>query len=187
MSTSLAFYATTLVDFQAVAELGFIAGSGVLLCAISCIVLMPPLIVLTRRLRKKPDGQTVSGPFHLSYSRPWLADTLRHPKRVIVIAALLLVASAILASQLKYDHNLLHMQSQQLESVRREHKLLERTTGNSWNSTSIADTPEQAIELRKRFEQRNRLAHPRGSGSQDSAPGEDRTPHLTTAFARQGH
>src|SRR5262249_31916942 len=36
LTTALAFYAAMLADFQAVAELGWIAGSGVLLCALSC-------------------------------------------------------------------------------------------------------------------------------------------------------
>ena len=35
-TTALAFYAAMLADFQAVAELGWIAGSGVLLCALAC-------------------------------------------------------------------------------------------------------------------------------------------------------
>ena len=43
---ALAFFATMLADFKAVAELGWIAGSGVLFCAASCLVLMPALLVL---------------------------------------------------------------------------------------------------------------------------------------------
>ena len=38
-TTGLAFFAIMLADFKAVAELGWIAGSGMLLCAASCILL----------------------------------------------------------------------------------------------------------------------------------------------------
>ncbi len=48
-TTALAFYAAMLADFQAVAELGWIAGSGVLLCAFSCFIVMPPLLRLVDR------------------------------------------------------------------------------------------------------------------------------------------
>ena len=46
MTTALAFYATMLADLKAVAELGWIAGSGVILCALSCFIVMPALLTL---------------------------------------------------------------------------------------------------------------------------------------------
>jgi uncharacterized protein len=49
VTTALAFFAAMLADFQAVAELGWIAGSGVLLCAVSCFTVMPALLVLLDR------------------------------------------------------------------------------------------------------------------------------------------
>src|SRR6202023_691928 len=49
-----AFYAAMLADLKAVAELGWIAGSGVLLCALSCLIVMPPLLtLLDKRFRTK--------------------------------------------------------------------------------------------------------------------------------------
>ena len=45
-TTALAFFAAMLADLKAVAELGWIAGSGVLLCALSCFIVMPPLLRL---------------------------------------------------------------------------------------------------------------------------------------------
>src|SRR5690606_35681308 len=46
LTTSLAFFATMLADFKAVAELGWIAGCGVLLCALACFTAMPALLAL---------------------------------------------------------------------------------------------------------------------------------------------
>src|SRR5260370_10502003 len=47
---ALAFFAAMLADFQAVAELGWIAGCGVLLCALACFTVLPALLmVLDRR------------------------------------------------------------------------------------------------------------------------------------------
>src|SRR5437588_276541 len=58
-TTALAFYAAMLADFQAVAELGWIAGSGVLLCALSCFTVMPALLRLVARRAAAADA--VSG------------------------------------------------------------------------------------------------------------------------------
>src|SRR5205823_13019457 len=60
-TTALAFYAAMLADFQAVAELGWIAGSGVLLCALSCFTVMPAMLCLAARWRtgsKDPRHET---------------------------------------------------------------------------------------------------------------------------------
>ena len=60
-TTALAFFAITFADFKAVAELGWIAGWGVLFCALSCLVLIPALLVIAERLlasggRQPPVG-----------------------------------------------------------------------------------------------------------------------------------
>ena len=51
VGTALAFFAAMLADFKAVAELGWIAGCGVLLCALACFTVLPALIVLIDRRR----------------------------------------------------------------------------------------------------------------------------------------
>src|SRR5262249_53520063 len=50
-ATAGAFFATLLADFQAVGEMGWIAGSGVLLCAFACFTLLPALLTLADRRR----------------------------------------------------------------------------------------------------------------------------------------
>ena len=49
MTLALAFFAAMLADFQAVAELGWIAGCGVLLCALACFTVLPALLMLFDR------------------------------------------------------------------------------------------------------------------------------------------
>ncbi len=171
LSTSLAFYATMLADFQAVSELGFIAGSGVLLCALACLVLIPAIQGLLQRWRPSqvhpvPFVSPFFGsPFVLgarSASKgsisPLLAlrapyNLLRRPAAVIAVAGIAVLAAAPLAIGLRYDDNLLHLQSTRMEAVRWEMKLLQKTEGAGWSSLSVASSPEEAIALRKRYEQ----------------------------------
>src|SRR5205807_6660955 len=46
---ALAFFAAILADFKAVAELGWIAGCGVLLCAFACFTVLPALLMIFDR------------------------------------------------------------------------------------------------------------------------------------------
>src|SRR5438445_7783906 len=46
---ALAFFAAMLADFRAVAELGWIAGCGVLLCALACFTVLPALLMVFDR------------------------------------------------------------------------------------------------------------------------------------------
>jgi predicted RND superfamily exporter protein len=46
---ALAFFAAMLADFRAVAELGWIAGCGVLLCALACFTVLPAVLMLADR------------------------------------------------------------------------------------------------------------------------------------------
>src|SRR5213078_18645 len=57
---ALAFFAAMLADFKAVAELGWIAGCGVLLCAFACLTVLPAALVLLerRKRRKRPTPPT---------------------------------------------------------------------------------------------------------------------------------
>src|SRR5262249_40937544 len=62
------------------------------------------------------------------------------------------------ASQVRYDHNLLHLQASGLESVDWELKLIEHMPGASWHALSITATPEEALALKARFEKQPDVA-----------------------------
>ena len=59
---------------------------------------------------------------------------------------------AVCATRVTYDHNLLHLQAQNLESVKWEMTLIQDTAGASWHAVSIADSREKALELKAKYE-----------------------------------
>src|SRR5262249_40232569 len=61
-------------------------------------------------------------------------------------------AVAACAGGVKYDHNLLHLQAESLESVAWELALIQNTAGASMHALSIVDTPEEALALKARYE-----------------------------------
>ena len=168
MTLALAFYAAVLADFQAVAELGWIAGCGVLLCAFACFTVLPSLLMLFDRRQlsgpsilpfsRDPAGErgTVAFPCRVAAKQAghdsWLPFLARRPWWVVAGGAALLAALGFCASRVSYDHNLLHLQAQDLESVRWEMTLIRETAGASWHALSIADSPEKALELKAKYE-----------------------------------
>jgi hopanoid biosynthesis associated RND transporter like protein HpnN len=165
LATALAFYAAILTDFQGVAELGWIAGSGVLLCAFSCFTILPAVLKLFDH-RGPGNGVTASrrnGELNISDSpfprfavsplpAAWLPGLEARSVRVIGSALALTAVFGILAYRVCYDHNLLHLQAGDLDSVKWELTLIEHTAGASWHALSYTAGPEEARALRARYE-----------------------------------
>lgn len=153
-TTALAFFAAMLADLKAVAELGWIAGCGVIFCAIACFVAMPALLTLFgSRVTRDKEVRILSLKAAREQHRTWLPWLIARPKRVLAIVALATVLLTWWTFDLRYDHNLLHLQAQHLDSVQWEKKLIDRTAGASWHALSYTTTREEALALKKRFEQ----------------------------------
>jgi hopanoid biosynthesis associated RND transporter like protein HpnN len=155
VTTALAFFATMLADFKAVVELGWIAGCGILLCALACFSVLPALLALWdgRSGRSRVDVQPVLSLEDIKNDRrQWLPGILRRPRLVIAATLSLGLVLGYFAVQARYDHNLLHMQARGLESVKWEETLIHYTAGASWHALSYTTTPEEALALKARYE-----------------------------------
>jgi uncharacterized protein len=148
---ALAFFAAILADFKAVAELGWIAGCGVLLCAFACFTVLPSILMLFDRRKMNEPRPVLS----LRDYKPdtWLPSLAHSPAKVLAFGAVVLFLLGLGVFRVSYDHNLLHLQAQNLDSVKWEMTLIEHTAGASWHSLSIRDTAEEALALKARFEQ----------------------------------
>jgi hopanoid biosynthesis associated RND transporter like protein HpnN len=164
--TALAFFATMLADFKAVAELGWIAGCGVLFCAAACLTVLPATLTLLDRWRsgREPRGyqpsragigssyQSLDPPTVVPFPVPFLPSIAGRPRLALAAGAVLLLGCIGSAAQLSYDHNLLHLQARGTDSVAWEHKLIARAAGATWDAVSIAHTREEAMALRAKYE-----------------------------------
>jgi uncharacterized protein len=171
---ALAFFAAMLADFQAVAELGWIAGCGVLLCALACFTVLPALLILfDRRDLSESDATPMILP--LRWSAPvrsvnpkrltepseadsdgrtpneWLPWVGRWPGLVLGCGLMVAVVLGVCAGRVGYDHNLLHLQASNLDSVKWEQTLIAHTAGASWHAISMTDTPAEALALAARY------------------------------------
>src|SRR5262249_4770116 len=136
--------------------------------AFSCFTVMPALLKLVDRrpqvanVEDRLDSWRRLALFNPQASPPklraapernWLPLLARRPWAVIGVSVLLTVALGAGACRVYYDHNLLHLQAHDLESVKWELKLIERTAGASWHALSYTASQAEALALKARYEQ----------------------------------
>ncbi len=145
ITTSVAFFAAALTSFVGVAELGLIAGGGILMCCAAELLVLPAVVAIVDRGflgRRIPEPVPVHA---------WLAPLMRHPRFVTLAAVACSLALAGGLHELDYDHNLLNLQADGLESVEVEKRLLSECDQSVWYALSIADSREQLLERKERL------------------------------------
>lgn len=153
LTTSIAFCMALLTDFTGLRELGMIAGGGILICTVGALLLLPPLIRCSdegRQTQKLPQivpMQFLTWPMH---RLPWLT---------IVLLVGFTTFCGVGLLRLRYDHNLLNLQSQGLESVMLEHTLIERADRSVWFALSMCGTREELLARKKQFEALATVSH----------------------------
>jgi len=145
VTTALAFFTAGVTDFPGVAELGIIAGGGILLCFVAAVTVLPAMLVLSDRKRPRVF---VAAPLDVG---SWSVAMLRNPGWILVASVVVTGALTAGAPRVWYDHNLLNLQSQGLESVDLERKLLADSDQNTWYAVSIAGDVPELLARKQRF------------------------------------
>ena len=153
LTTSAAFYAASFAEFTGVAELGKIVGGGIICCVLTTFTIFPAMVVLMT-----PAAPGSSMPSYNLYDiRPAIQPFFSFPRMTLFVFALGFGALLCGLPKVWYDYNLLHLQPEGLESVELEHRLIslaDKGGKNVWFALSIADTKEELLERKKRFEQK---------------------------------
>lgn len=137
LTTVAAFYCLLLTDFKGLVELGFITGSGLLLCLGAAFTVLPALLILH-------EGQASA--WTVTRSTRFLNAFERgshHPRVVMVGAALLVAISLPALGTIQLDFNLLELQAHGTESVDWEQRLLAEGGTSTWFGIVLARSPEE--------------------------------------------
>lgn len=137
LTSSVAFLLALLTDFLGLAELGYVAGSGIVFCLITMLITLPAfLYTYDRHFRKTAH---VAEPVHIT--------GLRHisgrPKTVVFIIFIITACMLPQAMHVKFDDNLLKLQAEGLESVEYEHILLDNTDESTWFCAYLRDSVDE--------------------------------------------
>ncbi len=134
ISVILAFYAVMLANFPGLAELGFIAGSGELLCMVASFTVLPALFAVSQRYLR-----TRATAWQVQERRSW-SGLGRFPRLTLAGLGVLTLLGLLVSPLPKFDYNLLHLQAKGTESVVWENRLLEESDRSSWYALSTADS-----------------------------------------------
>lgn len=148
VTASATFYVLMLTDFRGLQELGFIAGSAILLSWVAMMTVFPAVLVIVDRRHAHRPASTVPRAIRLERIHVPLVDRLtRYPKTVLIVAFGLAVLSAWGLKSMNFDYNLLNLQAEGTESVTWEKRILSTSGRSGFAALSSATTLD---ELRQR-------------------------------------
>jgi uncharacterized protein len=142
------FYVLMLTDFRGIQELGFIAGTAILMAWLGMMTLFPALLMLVdSRHAERPRNQAPRAHAIERMHVPVLDRITSYPKTVLTVAGVATVASLWAIPYVGFDYNLLNLQAKGTESVLWEKRILATTGRSGFNGLASAKTLE---ELRKK-------------------------------------
>ena len=185
ITTALAFLCALATDFVGIAELGLIAGVGVLLCALATFLVLPALIRLSDAgVSEKKLPTPIQGNGLRSLINGW--------PTVVIIASLLMVGGLISQAfdystgepvlKVGYDSNLMHLQASNMESVQMQNRIEQTSHDSLLYAVSMADSWEEALDLKAQFEALPSVYRVEELASKLPAPPSEQEQRLITAL-----
>ena len=146
LTTTIGFYAFVPTDYLGVAELGLIAGTGMIVILAQTLTLLPALMTL---------GLQPSDSERLRVVRrrhaPGAAWLHAHPGAVLVVSGLLAAGSLALVPRLRFEPNVVRMRNPNTESVQAFNELLaDRDLASPWTIDWVAPDLDTAVEQARR-------------------------------------
>ncbi len=152
VTTAAAFFSIVLMDFKGFAELGIVAGGGVLLCLLSALVLLPALLVLHGRHRRQRGVRRTRAEVTAAMDRLWLERgavyACRFPRIVSIVALVITVVASWAAFGIRFDTNILKLVPAGLEAVRYQEKMTEQSEFSPVFSVVAVDSLEELALIR---------------------------------------
>ena len=152
LTSAVVFFIALGTEFGGLRELGIIAGSGLVICALMMTTVLPALIILVdgwREKRAKDRGvseSVISLPADVQPSNP----SRKRSTRILIGCGIATIALCSLIPMMRFESNLLKLQADGLESIQWEHRILEDSLSASWFGAVICRTEAQVTSTVER-------------------------------------
>lgn len=153
VTTAAAFMTTLFTDFTGVAEMGWIAGWGVLLCLLA----MGSVFLALLRLfaSRHPDLTPLGRRWIHLFEERWVLPFTRWPRITASVGLLLTVVSVFIAvTQMRFDFDLMKLQAQGVQSVELADRISQDGERSIWVGVSVAadmDEARRRVELLRQY------------------------------------
>ncbi len=145
LATLVGFYAFIPTSYRGVAELGVIAGTGILIGAFTSLTLLPALI------EKWPPKKDSTKPLPMPGAVEWLGNLpVRHPRGVRAAALVLALIGLASLPWVKFDYNPMHLKPPHTESLE-VFEDLTKGPESPLSAALLAPSAEQAAQLSKKL------------------------------------
>ena len=146
LATSAGFLAFVPTDFSGVAELGLIAGGGMVIAFLCSIVFLPAMLSLCH---PRAENEDVGFRWAARLERV----LFRHRAKVLTLAGLVFAAGLALAPRLTFDSDPLHTKDPNTEAMRALSDMMDDPLTNPYSidivAANQADADALAVKLRK--------------------------------------
>ncbi len=151
LTTAATFYAFLVTDFTGLREMGFLTGTGILLCMLSVLVLLPALIAW-RHDRHALKQTTPNHYLHSFGTRGLLEICMARPRAALATGAVVTLAAAALLPRLEFQESTESMRPPGNRGVQVTREIGEHF-GSGFNYTLLVltgDSPGDVIALADR-------------------------------------
>ena len=153
LTAGATFYVLMLTDFRGIQELGFIAGTAILMAWLGMMTLFPALLMLVdRHHAERPRNQAPRAHAIERMHVPVLDRITSYPRTVLTVAGIATLASLGAVPFVGFDYNLLNLQAKGTESVLWEKRILATTGRSGFNGLASATTLEELRKKQEAFE-----------------------------------
>ena len=145
VTNAAAFFAMGLSGFRGVTELGVIAGGGMLIATAGTMTTLPALLLLVRRKREAtqiPARSVATRVEQLLLRRPYL---------MLTVLGVITVGALAAGWRVRFDYNVLNLQSKGLPSVETELRLLRADVESTLFAAIVCDDLKQVRDLQERL------------------------------------
>jgi hopanoid biosynthesis associated RND transporter like protein HpnN len=146
-TTAIGFYAFVPTDYDGVAELGLISGTGMFISLIITLTFLPALLSLFPVSFRIPPAKSAIK----NFTDPLMQLPVSHAGKVRITVFILAAISLLTLPALKFDHNTLNLQSPGNESVQTYLDLLADSDSSPWKGLVLARSAEEAEKISARL------------------------------------
>ncbi len=140
VATSVGFFAFLPTDYRGVAELGVIAGGGIIIALLFTLTLLPAILSIAA-----PRGE--AAPVGFRRLEPVNAWLVRHRRPVLTAVVLLTLAALFGMSRLYFDFDPLHLKNPRSEGMSTLHELMKDPMNTPYTLDTVTPSPDAARKM----------------------------------------
>ena len=147
LNASLSFFPLVLTGFKGLVELGTICAMGMVITTLTSLCLLPALILLFDKPRQRSSSSVLPAPI-----KPFFNLTRPRVLTILTLSGIGLVFGVWGVWMVRFDLNMLNLQSPKVESVIWEKKLIEGSDISSMSGEIMARSLEEVRQKKQTLE-----------------------------------